>query len=168
MRSTALSILLSLFILNPIKAEEIKCKGENYRAFDFWLGNWQVTTSADNAIRHNKISSINNGCTLLEEYSTPSGYLGKSLNIYNKQTQKWHQTWTDNSGLLLKLDGGLVGESMVMKGITKGSSGIAILNKITWTPSKNGTVRQFWQTSVNNGKTWQVVFDGLYTKTPAN
>jgi len=160
--------MLTSLISFQINAQQIKCKNENYRSFDFWLGNWQVTTTTDDIIRHNKITAINHGCTLLEEYSTPNDYLGKSLNSYDKTTGKWHQTWTDNSGLLLSLEGGLVGNSMIMKGSTQDKKGNRIINKITWTPFENGTVRQFWQTSKDNGATWQTAFDGLYTKTPAN
>jgi len=156
--------MLSSLMIFQINAQQIKCKNENYRSFDFWLGNWQVTSAADDVIRRNKITAINDSCALLEEYSTPSGYLGKSLNSYDKNTGKWHQNWTDNSGLLLSLQGGLVGKSMVMTGMTLGDNSMQIINKLTWTPLENGTVRQFWQTSKDNGATWQVAFDGLYTK----
>jgi hypothetical protein len=140
------------------------CLSNEYQRFDFWLGDWQVSAADDNIIRHSKVTKINDGCTLLEEYSTPSGYKGKSLNIYNKQTQRWHQTWTDNNGLLLQINGNMVGNSMVMLGETIDERNKKVVNKITWTPKAKGTVRQFWQTSHDKGKTWQTVFDGLYTK----
>ena len=38
------------------------------------------------------------------------------------------------------------------------------LNRITWTPNKDGTVRQLWEASTDQGKTWQVAFDGLYRR----
>jgi hypothetical protein len=142
------------------------CLSNEYLTFDFWLGNWQVSTAEDNIIRNSRVTKINDGCTLLEEYSTPSGYKGKSLNIYNKQTQEWHQTWTDNNGLLLQLNGNIVGNSMVMLGQTIDERNKNVINKITWTPKAKGTVRQFWQTSHDNGKTWQTLFDGLYTQRP--
>ncbi len=140
------------------------CTDKNHQAFDFWLGHWQVTSKTDDIIRINHISKINNGCTILEEYSSPSGYVGKSLNIYDQQTKQWHQTWTDSSGLLLKLQGGLENRAMVMKGKTLGSDQKEVLNKISWIPHSDGTVQQHWQISQDNGKTWQTAFDGLYTK----
>ena len=75
-----LALIITFLISNTVNAS---CLSKEYLAFDFWLGNWQVTTTSDNVVRHNKVTKINDGCTLLEEYSTPSGYLGKSLNIYN-------------------------------------------------------------------------------------
>jgi hypothetical protein len=35
-------------------------------------------------------------------------------------------------------------------------------NRITWTPHPDGSVRQLWEQSTDEGKTWQVAFDGLY------
>ena len=55
---------------------------------------------------------------------------------------------------------------MVMTGLTIDENNNSIINRITWSPKPSGTVRQLWQTSHDNGKTWQTTFDGLYTKTP--
>ncbi|WP_448549487.1 hypothetical protein [Thalassotalea fusca] len=153
-------LIFGVLLLVTSHVAQASCDTAPYRAFDFWLGEWQVTTSTDDIVRHNKISSINNGCTVLEEYSTPSGYLGKSLNIYDRTTNQWHQSWTDSQGNLLQLQGNLVGHQMILQG--KGANNT--LNRITWTPNKDGTVRQFWQSSKDNGKTWSTVFDGVYKK----
>jgi hypothetical protein len=156
-------ILIALgIILIPFKTNAA-CSNDNNRAFDFWLGEWQVTTAIDSLIRYNNISKINDGCTLLEQYSTPNGFKGTSLTMYDKQNDEWHQTWTDNAGYLLKLKGKFIGQSMVMFGFSQNKNQ-RILNKISWTPNKDGTVRQHWQISSDNGKTWSTTFDGIYTK----
>ena len=41
------------------------------------------------------------------------------------------------------------------------------INRVTWTPNPDGSVRQHWQSSEDNGKTWSDVFDGLYVKRAA-
>ncbi|MCW8833097.1 MAG: hypothetical protein OQK09_03985 [Colwellia sp.] len=142
------------------------CDTSQYREFDFWLGQWQVKSAASKQLSQSKITQINNGCGLLEEYKTPTGFQGKSLNIFDSQTQQWHQTWIDNTGYLLKLSGGIENNSMVMTGKTHDKNGNIILNKITWTPLKGGEVRQHWQTSTTHGKAWQTIFDGIYHKVP--
>lgn len=86
------------------------------------------------------------------------------MNVFDVQTQQWHQTWIDNTGYLLKLSGGMESTSMVMSGETRGKENKPILNKITWTPIQNGDVRQHWQVSNDHGKTWKTAFDGLYQK----
>lgn len=138
------------------------CDTSQYREFDFWLGQWQVSSATSKQLSYSKIIQINNGCGLLEEYKTSTGFQGKSLNIFDAQTQQWHQTWIDNTGYLLKLSGGIEGSRMVMTGTNNSKDGKIILNKITWTPLKNGDVRQHWQTSTTQGKTWKTIFDGLY------
>lgn len=140
------------------------CSEKEYRQFDFWLGQWQVTTKSDDVIRNSSITLINDGCTLLEEYSTPGGFVGKSLNIYDHQQKQWHQTWTDNAGQLLLLNGQATANTMVLSGLTRDENNITVLNRITWTANEDGTVRQHWQTSKNGGQTWNTSFDGLYTK----
>jgi len=36
--------------------------------------------------------------------------------------------------------------------------------RISWTPQAGGRVRQLWESSADDGRTWQVVFDGMYAK----
>ena len=160
----ALVTLVMLLLWSPsLLAASNKCQSQSHRAFDFWLGEWQVTTQADNIIRHSKISLINDGCTLLEEYQTPSGYSGKSLNIYDKQSGKWHQTWTDNSGLLLLLNGEKQGNKMILTGNLM-QNGQQVEQRITWSDNPDGTVRQHWQSRKSESKNWQTLFDGIYKK----
>ncbi len=91
------TLLISLiFFFFRIGILAANCEDKAYRQFDFWLRKWQVTTYTDKIIRHNTITAINDGCTLLEKYSTPSGYTGKNFNMYDRQHQNWSQTWVDN------------------------------------------------------------------------
>ena len=101
-----------------------------------------------------KISLQNGGCSILEEYETPSGYAGKSINFYDSANDKWHQTWIDNQGAPLYLNGHVKEGSMIL------SDGA---NRITWTPLKDGRVRQHWETTNDNGDNWATVFDGYYS-----
>jgi hypothetical protein len=160
--------LTLLIFLAQHSAAIASCTEANYHAFDFWLGHWQVTSKDDDIIRFNHIKKINNGCTILEEYTSSSGYVGKSLNIYDLQTQLWHQTWTDSTGLLLQLSGAIEDDSMVMVGETtlkdNHNTMRRTLNRIRWTPNADGSVRQHWQVSQDHGETWKTAFDGLYEK----
>lgn len=158
------SVILILLFSTAITPAFAACTDSEHRQFDFWLGEWQVSNSSNNQVSNSKISLINNGCGILEEYATPSGYQGKSLNIFNQQTKQWHQTWIDNTGLLLQLDGGFQQGKMVMTGKTKTPKGEWLLNKISWQLLDDGRVNQVWQTSKDNGKSWKTAFDGYYLK----
>ena len=156
--------MLTLSALSFYSFAASNCPDKEYRQFDFWLGQWQVTAPNSKNVSHSKISLINDGCGILEEYSTPTGFIGKSLNIYNKQTKQWHQSWTDNTGLLLLLNGDFIDDKMVLEGNTVDKDGNTVLNRISWSVNGDHTVRQHWQISTDKDKLWQTLFDGTYTK----
>lgn len=139
------------------------CSDPAYRQFDFWLGEWEVRKPDGTLAGTNRIEKDYGGCVLRERYATPTGYTGESLNTYDVARKVWHQTWVDNSGLLLLLDGGLIDGRMVLEGPGQGPDGGAVRHRISWTPNPNGTVRQFWETNDAGGK-WTVAFDGMYTR----
>jgi hypothetical protein len=39
-----------------------------------------------------------------------------------------------------------------------------VVHRITWTPIASDRVRQFWEFSKNEGRTWTTVFDGTYVR----
>lgn len=148
------------------------CDDSAYRDFDFWLGKWQVTQANGHPAGTNHITKTLNDCVIHEHYVSVNGYEGNSLNIYDQTTGKWHQTWMDNTGLLLQLDGGIVTRSegenaikeMAMWGEGLDQSGRTVMHRIIWTPHPDGTVQQRWQVSHDQGINWQMLFDGMYTK----
>jgi hypothetical protein len=130
--------------------------------FDFWLGEWAVTTPDGKAAGSSHIQSIADGHALLENWEGAGSSIGKSLNIYNEVKKQWQQFWVDNSGSVLELAGGIVGGKMVLGNSSKKKDGTTRHDRITWTPNADGSVRQLWEQSDDEGKTWQVAFDGLY------
>jgi hypothetical protein len=167
MRYVHLLILAgAIFATMPSRAapaQPAPCSAAEYRQFDFWLGDWDVTNPAGKPAGHNHVTSEYGGCVLQEHWSGNGGSLGSSFNIYDPVRKVWHQTWVDNIGTLLEIEGGLKDGSMVMSGEQQQADGKKLLHRITWTP-KDGKVRQFWQTSTDGGKTWVTAFDGLYSK----
>jgi hypothetical protein len=150
---------------SPPPSPGAACATADHRAFDFWVGEWEVTNQRPRPGQapppsKSRISRILSGCAVLEEYETPSGYAGKSLNFYDAAAQAWHQVWIDTGGAPLFLRGGIKGTSMVLQ--DEGGAAAAI-NRITWTPLAGGRVRQHWETSKDGGKTFATAFDGLYT-----
>ncbi|MDX1567792.1 MAG: hypothetical protein R3223_08320 [Longimicrobiales bacterium] len=146
------------------------CTSEEHRQFDFWVGSWDVFDPDGRQVGTNEIRRQLNGCALHESWESLAGpHRGHSYNIYDRSTGRWHQTWVDNSGLLLQLDGGIEEGRMVLEGRTRNADGDEVLNRITWSPlddtaSGDEAVRQLWQTSEDGGETWSVVFDGRYVK----
>jgi hypothetical protein len=140
------------------------CAAPEHRQFDFWIGEWEVTTPNGAPAGRNRIESILDGCALRESWTGAKGGSGNSYNAYDRQSGRWHQTWVDNGGLVLRLDGALVEGKMVLSGESRDSSGARVLNRITWQQTAPGAVRQLWETSRDGGRTWSVAFDGRYRK----
>jgi hypothetical protein len=139
------------------------CDDPAYREFDFWIGEWQVHTADGKLAGANRIAREYDGCVLHERYTTPRGYSGESLNTYDPARRVWHQTWVDNEGALLLLEGRLVDGRMRLEGQTIGSDRKATKHRITWTPNPDGSVRQFWESTDAQGQ-WTTAFDGKYTR----
>ena len=138
------------------------CDAPEYRAFDFWLGEWQVRIPTGKLVGTNRIEREYDGCVVHERYTTDRGYHGESLNIYDASRKVWHQTWVDSAGTLLLLDGGLRKGEMVLEGQSVGADGQPIRQRITWTPNADGSVRQHWEAMDAKGQ-WSTAFDGSYT-----
>jgi hypothetical protein len=49
-------------------------------------------------------------------------------------------------------------------GETKQNDGSILKEKLVFHSLANGQVRQVWEQSKDQGKTWNVVFDGVYSK----
>lgn len=154
----------------PAPVATTACTAAQQRQFDFWLGQWEVTNPAGKLAGRSRIEAILGGCVLLENWDSPSGVSGKSFNLFNAGTGKWEQFWVDNGGSRLHLSGGRVAEAMVLQGVQdlpNAKTGLKQHERITWTPNADGSVRQHWETSNDDGRTWTTSFDGLYRRAVA-
>jgi hypothetical protein len=146
------------------------CTAPEYRQFDFWLGEWEVRGPKGKLAGTNRITAIENGCALEENWKSAGGGTGRSINAYRPWTKTWHQTWVGADGLVLLLEGRYDGDRMVLEGTSPSQAGpnfssdSTVLNRITWSRLDGGKVRQFWEQSSDRGKTWTVAFDGTYSR----
>ena len=141
------------------------CASHEQRQFDFWLGDWEVVdTATGTKAGHNLVTVILAGCGVAEHWTGVEGSKGTSLNAYVAGDRHWHQTWVDNQGGLLQLSGAFRDGRMTMSGVRTTKAGKTVTDRIVWTPLKNGSVRQVWDTSIDRGLTWRTVFDGTYVR----
>lgn len=132
--------------------------------FDFWVGEWEVFTPAGKKAGENRIERIAGGWGLLENWEGAGGYSGRSLNTWLPEQKKWRQFWVGTGGAL-ELTGELNAKGeMVLAGKTSTPGKPDTMERITWTPNADGTVRQLWEQSTDSGATWTTAFDGLYQR----
>jgi hypothetical protein len=148
----------------PVK--EPPCSTLEYHQFDFWLGDWDAFDMGkpDVVVARTKITSILNGCAILEEYDQSDGMHGRSFSIYDSTRKIWHQTWVTNNGRLLVIEGRCETGAMTLAGIDHpaGETEERYIRGI-WKSEGSG-VRETAQTSRDAGKTWQPWFDIVFRK----
>jgi tetratricopeptide (TPR) repeat protein len=140
---------------------------ENHQ-FDFWLGKWNVVTTADEMeAGTSRIEKILNDCVILEHWtSANSPYQGKSYNTYNTSLKRWEQFWADNSQGMIHFYGSL--QDGVMDYWTDSvpqPDGKLLKRHLQFIPLGPDKVRQFSQGSNDDGKTWFVEYDFTYNRT---
>ncbi len=144
-------------------AEACACCTEEHKAFDFWIGNWEVFLKDGSVAGYNSIKKLQDKCVLQENWtSARGGFTGTSYNFFNQKSGKWEQLWIDNAGSYLKLYGNRVANQMILASEPfERPDGKTYVNRITYTVNTDGTVRQLWEL-LQQGEVVQVAFDGLY------
>lgn len=151
--------IVGLLVAQPVSPPTVN------HDFDFWIGEWEVSTADGKVVGHNRIASLLGGRVVQENYTTAGEFAGHSYNAYNAPAARWEQFWVDNQGTVLHLKGGLNDVAqMVMSGERTVPGGKIVVDRITWTPHEDGSVQQHWEMSRDAGRTWTTVFDGTYRR----
>lgn len=162
---TPLSFLAALSALAVVSAlPPPPCATPEHRQFDFWVGDWDVTLPDGTRAGENHIEPMLKGCVLRESWAGARGSHGTSYNIYDASRRRWHQTWVDDQGNLLVLEGTFADGRMTLEGESADSAGHPQRQRITWTLTAPGRVRQLWESSSDAGVTWTTAFDGRYVR----
>lgn len=143
---------------------EHPCRQSEYRVFDFWLGEWEVQDTQGQLVGTNSIQKLLDGCVLFENWTGGSGGTGKSFNFYHPGRGKWKQTWVDDTGRVLDVEGEFRDGAMRFEGEVTQKDGSRILDRMTFFPLGPDRVRQLIEQSADGGTTWSVWFDGTYVR----
>src|SRR5262249_20821909 len=114
------------------------CASPEFRQFDFWIGEWNVTTPDGQAGGHNRSAPSLGGCALRESWTGASGTHGTSLNAFDPGARVWRQTWVDDGGTVLLISGRLDGGQMILEGEVPAAGGKTTRQRIRWTPLSEG------------------------------
>ncbi|MFD1094834.1 hypothetical protein [Salegentibacter chungangensis] len=160
-----LSAILILTFNLPAFAQDCACCTDSHKAFDFWVGDWEVYDTKGNKIGENSIKKLEKDCIISEHWRGAKGTTGRSYNYYNSQDGTWNQVWIDSQGQNLVLKGKAEENRMLLKSeLTKGKDGTEYYNRITWTKNSDESVIQLWETLSKEGKVIKELFKGIYKK----
>jgi hypothetical protein len=139
-----------------------QCRAEEFRAFDFWIGQWTVRLADGREAGKNRISESADGCLIQERWTGARGGLGSSVNFYDPQSRVWRQVWVSGDSII-EISGGLKSASMVLVGeIYDRTVSRRFPFRGRWTLLEDGRVRQFFEE--RRGDNWEPWFEGFYTK----
>lgn len=147
-------------------AAAIDCRDTAHRAFDFWVGAWQVSdTRSGQAVAESDIALLAGGCTVQESFrqsvgpgGRPSNYRGHSLSALGADGV-WRQFYVDTSGASTSWEGAAEAGSLVFT-----TRGPQALQRMTYRALADGAVRQIGEVSRDNGATWQPGYDFTYRR----
>jgi len=140
----------------------VACATETPRhQFDFWIGEWDVTTKDGKRAGSSVVESVSGGCALLENWTSGSGGHGKSLNAWNPSIRQWQQYWIGQDGAPTEFRSSeFDGKSLAFfdREVTDSLS----FSRMTFTPLDASTVRQHAEKTTDGGKTWSTTYDLYY------
>jgi len=138
---------------------------ESFRAFDFWVGHWEVHGPNGGFAGTNTIERAERGCVLIENWTSVSGGTGMSINYLDKTTGEWVQVWNAEGGSQIHIRGGMTAEGMMLVGtLHRVGADTTTPFRGLWTPLPDGRVRQLFEQSSDSGEAWTTWFDGYYTR----
>lgn len=154
-------------VMGQLRHNATPCESSaEHRQFDFWIGEWDVQTTAGQPAGSSSVLRILDGCVIFENWFGGGGGTGKSFNLYNTPKKRWQQYWVDSSGTVTLFEGGLEEGKMRLAGETFPMKQTTGMRRMTFTPLGPDQVRQVGETSADGGKTWTLEYDLTYIRKP--
>jgi hypothetical protein len=131
--------------------------------FDFWIGEWEVTTQGGTRVGSSVVQSVSGGCALLENWTSARGGQGKSLNAFNPAVGQWQQYWIGQDGNPTEYrESTWSGRSIVFRAhVPATGQSPATELRLTFTPVDSATVEQHGESSTDGG-TWTTTYLFVY------
>lgn len=134
-----------------------------YRAFDFWVGEWDVLSNGQK-VGENRIEKTLSGCVLMESWTDAFGSSGRSMNYLDPSSGKWRQNWVSENGTVVRYEGAIVNGAMRYEGESVAPDGAVTRTRVTIEPKPDGSVRHVIENSTDSGATWSAAFDATYVR----
>ncbi len=90
-------------------------------------------------------------------------FVGRSISVYDKQSGKWKQTWTDNRGAYLDFVGGWEVDRMVLSRNVITDT-VQYIQRMVWSEITDKAFEWNWERSNDNGESWQVLWNIHYVR----
>ena len=147
-----------------VERAEYPCRADPHcREFDYWIGEWDVFDVQGRRAGSSSVQLILGDCVLLENWTDARGRKGKSFNVYDQASARWHQTWVDDRGSFTEFrDGQYKDGVLVYLAEQKQPDGKAGRLRMSFFKLPEGKVRQLGELSTDAGQAWTTQYDLVY------
>jgi hypothetical protein len=144
------------------------CDSPESKQLDFWIGDWEATFAGPDGKPvkgRNRVTKILDGCVVLEEFDGRPGtpLKGHSVSTFDRATQRWKQTWVDNTASYLDFVGDRDAGDMVFAREVE-RQGKKIRMRMVFRDVQKDSFRWLWQRSDDEGRTWSTQWEIGYRR----
>ena len=171
MQKIIFSLLFITYATMGIVAQnqEKPCSRAEANQMDFWIGEWDLEWKSSTGKVQNGtsvVTKILDGCVILEEFNGGKDLplRGISHSMFDESDGNWKQTWVDNSGSYLDFVGGMIGDEMTLVRSFDGKDGKGRMQKMVFLNIENDSLEWRWESSTDEGSTWNLVWHIKYTR----
>ena len=125
---------------------------DEYRAFDFWLGTWDVKIPAGFKAATDVVEKSEDGCVITQTWNGTIGTFGRSYTFFDAARETWVNTWVGRAGGVATIEGGPKGGDVVLEG--PGTTGPDSRTRVTWKRLGEDRIDVITEGSADAGKTW--------------
>lgn len=132
-----------------------------YRALDFWIGDWTVT-SGESVAGKSHVEAAVDGCAILEQWTGAYDSPGRSISAYDAASKTWMQRYVSGRARITDYAGSVLPDGSIQLTASNGKT----LTRMTYTRLANGSVRQRFEISNDGGVHWTPPNDLIYERAP--
>lgn len=140
------------------------CKPEEYRAFDFARGHFRMRGGGGQLAGHLRMTPMLMGCASRGHWRGAIAGRGEVTTWFDRFQQRWHQLYVNDDGHPLMMSGGVRDGALVFTGVNTFFDGRVGLHRMSWSPLPGGGLRQHWEFSADDGKSWETLIDARGTR----
>lgn len=133
------------------------CRAPAYRQLDYNIGRFRVMAESGAAAGRLHVQSILSGCALRGRWRGAIAGTGDVTMWYDRDAQQWHHVFVNDDGNTLRLSGRVEGTRLVLTGRNAFFDGRTGLHRMTRDPQPDGSYRQTWEFSTDEGRTWEML-----------
>lgn len=165
-----LPLLAALLLVTPALAGQAdfspRCAAPTHRAFDYWVGEWEVLDSTGTKLGESSITQVSGGCAIAEHWRPVMGREGRSLTWFSIKDSLWHQAYVGANAWTPHYRGGITDGEMMMEESPDEVAPGRPISRMRYYKKPGGEVQQVLWVSTDRGASWSLGFLGNYRRKP--